>query len=268
MTSALSFLSSFFTPVLSIIVLAITVSSPENWSIWDVPEILIPFDFIILLIILFALSFSKKALQVIDEDPSYILKLINVFPVLNSLESISPKISPSIETFPSSAFKSAILINCSVIFIFLPNINGVSSTSSSVGNSGKLFKTSTIVFAITVTSPTYVSNPAFPTTLIPGTDCIFTKISFPSSIFLANDLHVIVPVPSYKSIISIPFPVFVSLHSEFTIIPSNPILPSFAVISFIFNNLSLVFVGFPIMYSPICFSSSVFISSSNKSFSV
>ena len=139
------------------------------------------------------------------------------------------------------------------MFIVFPKINGVSSSSSSFGRSGMLFSISIIVFAITVTSPAYVSNPAFPITFIPFACSICVFISFPSLISLANDLHVIVPVPSYRSIISIPFPDFVSLHSTVNTLPSSVTLPSFAVMSFILISFSLALDGFPIMY----FSSSI-----------
>ena len=69
----------------------------------------------------------------------------------------------------------------------------------------------------------------------------------------ANDLHVIVPVPSYNSNINIPFPDFVSLAWLVNILPSNVTLPSFAVISCIFTFFSFAFDGFPIIY---CCSSS------------
>ena len=108
--------------------------------------------------------------------------------------------------------------------------------------------TAIIVFAITVTSPAYVSSPAFPITFIPFACSICVFISFPSLISLANDLHVIVPVPSYRSIISIPLPDFVSLHSTVSTLPSSATLPSFAVMSFILINFSFAFDGFPIMY--------------------
>ena len=246
-TSLLSCLTSFFTPVLSTIVFAITVSSPENVSICAFPSIFTPFTLPILFIIFLALSFSKNALHVSVLVPSYKSKLNSVFPDFSSLSSIKI-ISPSSETAPSSGLSSETFASGAVIFIVFPKINGVSSSSSSAGKSGILFSISIIVFAITVTSPAYVSSPAFPITFIPFACSICDFISFPSFMSFANDLHVIVPVPSYKSIISIPFPDFVSLHSIFNTLPSNVALPSFAVISFILISFSFAFDGFPIMY--------------------
>ena len=64
----------------------------------------------------------------------------------------------------------------------------------------------------------------------------------------AKDLQVIVPVPSYKSMINIPFPDLVSLISFVTILPSKVTFPSLAEISFIFIFFSLALDGFPIIY--------------------
>ena len=244
-TSALSCLISFFTPFPSIIVFAITVNSFENESIWAFPSIFIPFTFPNLLIIFFADSFGKNALQVIVLEPSYKSKLNNVFPFFNSLSSIKI-ISPSSETCPSSTPKSATFTSGAVMFIFFPNINGVSSSASS-GISGTSVSVSIIVFDITVISPAYVSNPAFPIVFIAFAFFIFSVISWPSFASFAKDLQVITPVPSYNSNIIIPFPDFVSLHSQVTILPSKVTLPSFAVMSFIFICFSFAFDGFPII---------------------
>src|SRR5699024_11810461 len=54
---------------------------------------------------------------------------------------------------------------------------------------------------------------------------LFSTISLPSEISFANDLHVIIPLPSYNSNIIIPFPDLVSLASELTILPSKVTLP-------------------------------------------
>ena len=259
-TSALSCLTSFFTPVLSTIVFAITVSSPENESICAFPSIFTPFTLPILFIIFLAFPFSRKALHVSVLVPSYKSKLNNVFPDFNSLSSIKI-ISPSNETAPSSGPNSETFVSGAVIFIVFPKINGVSSSSSSFGSSGILFSISIIVFAITVTSPAYVSKPAFPITFIPFACSICAFISFPSLMPFANDLHVIVPVPSYSSIISIPLPDFVSLHSIVSTLPSSVTLPSFAVMSFILISFSFAFDGFPIMY----FCSSITALSNSKS---
>ena len=191
-TSALSCLTTFFIPSDSIIVFAITVNSPENWSICAFPSIVIPFAFFILPIIFLLLFLSKNALQVIVLEPSYKSKLSNVFPDFNSLSSINIT-SPFKDTVPSSAPKSATFTNGALILIFLPNINGVSSSSS--GSSGTSISTSTIWFVITVISPSYVSKPAFPVTLIAFAFLIFSTIS-PDSSGVEKDLHVNIPVPS------------------------------------------------------------------------
>ena len=75
-----------------------------------------------------------------------------------------PITSPFILTLPSSTPKSTIFTKGSLIFKFVPYICGVSSCSSSEGNSGILLSSSNfaIIFAIIVISPAYVSNPAFP----------------------------------------------------------------------------------------------------------
>ena len=150
-TSLLSCLISFLTPVLSTIVLAITVSSPENESICAFPSIFTPFTLPILFIIFLALSFSRNALHVNVLVPSYKSKLNNVLPDFNSLGSINI-ISPSNETAPSSGPNSETFASGAVIFIFFPKISGVSSSSSSAGSSGILSYISIIVFAITVIS--------------------------------------------------------------------------------------------------------------------
>ena len=147
------------------------------------------------------------------------------------------------------------------MFSDVPKIIGVSSSSSSSGGSGTSVFVSIIVFAITVTSPTYVSNPALPITFIAFASFIFSIISCPSAKSFANDFIVIVPVPSYKSKISIPLPVLVSRTSQFKILPSNVTLPSFAAISFILIRFSFALDGFPIIYSCSSSISGIFTSS-------
>ena len=245
-TSLLSCLTVFFNPSLSTIVFAITVSSLENESIWAFPEIFTPFAFFILFVTFLLTSLFKNALQVILLEPSYKSKLKSVFPDFNSLSSI-PIISPSSATFPSSTFNSEIFTTFSVIFGFIPKINGVSSSSS--GSSGTSLLLAIIVFAIIVTSPAYASSPAFPIAFIAFAFWILSITSFPSEISFAKDLQVIVPVPSYISNINIPFPVLVSLHSLVNILPSIVILELLAVISLIFTLFSFALDGFPIIYS-------------------
>ena len=59
-------------------------------------------------------------LQVIEFDPSYKSKEINVFPLLNSFASILD-ISPCIATLPSFGVISVIFTTGSLILAFLPN---------------------------------------------------------------------------------------------------------------------------------------------------
>ena len=149
-TSALSCLISFFTPVDSIMVFAMTVNSFEKLSICAFPAILIPFAFFILFITFLAFSLFKNALQVMVLVPSYKSKLNSVFPDFSSLSSMKIT-SPSNDTFPSSALKFSTVTSGSVILMEVPNINGVSSAS--VGNSGTSLLLSKMVLAITVISP-------------------------------------------------------------------------------------------------------------------
>ena len=98
-------------------------------------------------------------------------------------------------TLPDSGFKSAIFTNGSFITGAEPKINGELSSSSGIGgNPSSLI--SAIIFAITVISPAYASNPAFPVVFIAFADFIFSSISFPFVPSSANDLQVITPVPS------------------------------------------------------------------------
>ena len=101
-----------------------------------------------------------------------------------------------------------------------------------------------IVFPITVTSPAYESTPAFPIIFT-----VFASSNFVITFWLSsgtvNDLHVIVPVPSYNSNINKTFSDFVIRFSRLDTLPSNVILVSLGVISFIFTLFSLAFVCFP-----------------------
>ena len=204
--------------------------------------------------IFFALFPGKNALHVIVLVPSYMSILKITFPDFVSLSSIDC-ISPSMHTFPDSTFKSFIFTSGSLIFIDEPKISGVLSSSSGSGGNPSS-DISAMMFAITVISPAYASSPAFPVVFIAFADFIFSNISFPFAPSSANDLHVIIPVPSYNSNISIPFPVLVSLHSLFTILPSSVILPAFASMSFIFIFFSFAFEAFPNMMFSACGSSS------------
>ena len=94
-----------------------------------------------------------------------------------------------------------------------------------------------------------MSNPAFPITFIAFAFFIFSIISCPSFRSFAKDFIVIVPVPSYKSKMSIPLPDLVSRTSLVKILPSNVTFPSFAVMSFILTCFSFAFDDFPIIYS-------------------
>ena len=95
-------------------------------------------------------------------------KLNNTFPDFSCLSSIFST-SPSIQTEPDSILKSDIFIFGSLIVGTFPSINGVSSSSS--GSLGKFsLLIDIITFAITVISPAYASNPAFPIVFIPS-DC-------------------------------------------------------------------------------------------------
>ena len=150
-TSALSSLVVFGNGVDSTIVFAIIVNSFEKASICALPANFTAFVFPNLFTIFFAFFPGKNALHVIVLVPSYIFILNITFPVLVSLSSI-PSISPSIHTFPDSAFKSVIFTNGSDIFIEFPNINGELVSSS--GNCGiPSSEISIIIFAITVKSP-------------------------------------------------------------------------------------------------------------------
>ena len=222
---------------------AITVSSFAKVSIPAFPASLIPFASFILLIIFLLFSFVKNALHVIVLVPSYTAILKSIFPPFSSLSSIDIT-SPSIATFPDSTPKSCIFTNGSFISGCIPKINGESS--SSVGSFGKSSPfTSNIVFAIIVTSPANESSPAFPIVFIPLAFFILFATSFPSSIFLVNDLQVIIPVPSYISYTSIPLPVLVSLAVHSTTLPSIVILLLLASISFIFTLHSFAFEAVP-----------------------
>ena len=171
----------------------ITDNSFVKLSIPAVPATFIPFAPFILFIILFALSLFKNALQVIVLVPSYKSKLNNVFPDFNVLSS-EYITSPCNATFPSSTPRSWTFTNGSVIFSVFPKIIGVSSLSS--GNSGTSIFDFAIVFAITVISPAYVSNPALPIAFTVLASWIFSIISCPSFKSFANDFTVINPVPS------------------------------------------------------------------------
>ena len=127
-------------------------------------------------------------------EPSYISILKITFPDFVSLSSIAC-ISPSIQTLPDSAFKSAIFTSGSFITGAEPKINGeLSSSSGNGGNPSSLI--SAIIFDITVISPAKLSNPAFPIVFIALADLILSNISFPFAPSSAKDLHVIIPVPS------------------------------------------------------------------------
>ena len=193
-TSALSCLVVFGIGSDFIIVFAIIVNSLENASICAFPANLTAFVAFNLLIIFLALFPGKNALQVIVLEPSYMSILKITFPDFVSLSSIAC-ISPSIQTLPDSAFKSAIFTSGSFITGAEPKINGELSSSSGNGGSPSSL-ISAIIFDITVISPAKLSNPAFPIVLIALADLILSNISFPFAPSSAKDLHVIIPVPS------------------------------------------------------------------------
>ena len=174
---------------------------------------------------------SKNALQVSVLVPSYKSKLYNTLPDFNSLSSVFIT-SPCKETFLSSTPKFLICTSGSLIVIVVPIIKGELLSSS--GNSGTSASVSITEFAIILTSPAYVSNPAFPIIFTAFILFNFSRIPSASSI-VEKDLQVIIPVPSYTSIIIIFLPDFVSLESNSAILPSIVTFPEFAFISFIFT---------------------------------
>ena len=191
-SSALSILISFLGGSISKIVYAITVCSCENESICAVPAIFIALAFFTLPITFLAFFLSKNALHVNVLVPSYKSKLYNTLPDFNSLSSEFIT-SPSNETFLSSTPKSFIFTNGSFIVNEFPKIKGELLSSS--GSSGTSASVSITEFAIIVTSPANVSNPAFPIIFIAFTFSNFSNTIVDSSI-VQKDLHVIIPVPS------------------------------------------------------------------------
>ena len=129
LVSALTILSSFLIPSVSITVFAINPTSFAKLSYPAVPEIFTPFAPFNLSITLFVSLCLTNILHVIELVPSYKSKNIIAFSFLISLESVFI-IFPSKAIFLLSIIISFILSNSSFIVALLPYIRGLLSSST------------------------------------------------------------------------------------------------------------------------------------------